>query len=114
VNQESQNASGSSDDERLSGIVTPTASDRFDPRWLARLSWNRVVTATTATRTPFLSAAAIGSDCAAGSYARWAFGITPARSIFFIESTVNSELGALPAITTIRIESLFFGPFVTF
>jgi hypothetical protein len=26
------------------GIITLTASYRFDPRWFARLSWNRVVT----------------------------------------------------------------------
>ena len=35
---------GGTDDERVSGIVTLTGSYRFDPRWFARLSWNRVVT----------------------------------------------------------------------
>lgn len=44
VSQENQTANGSKDDERLSGIVTLTASYRFDPRWFARLSWNRIVT----------------------------------------------------------------------
>jgi len=44
VNQDSRAASGSNDDERLSGIVTLTASYRFAPRWFARFSWNRIVT----------------------------------------------------------------------
>ena len=39
----SQENSGS-DDDRVAGIITLTASYRFDPRWFARLSWNRVVT----------------------------------------------------------------------
>src|SRR6266567_3049784 len=50
----------------------------------------------------------------AGPHARCRAGITPACSISLIDSTVNSELGVLPAITTIRIESLFLGPLVTF
>ena len=43
VNQEHA-AAVASDDERVSGLVTLTASYRFDPRWFARISWNRVVT----------------------------------------------------------------------
>lgn len=31
-------------DEALAGIVTATSSLRFDRHWLARVSWNRVVT----------------------------------------------------------------------
>lgn len=40
----SQEDSGSDDDESVSGIVTLTGSYRFDPHWLVRLSWNRIVT----------------------------------------------------------------------
>jgi hypothetical protein len=44
VSQENQVAGRAEEDERLSGIVTLTASYRFDPHWFARLSWNRIVT----------------------------------------------------------------------
>src|SRR5439155_8661548 len=40
--------------------------------------------------------------------------IAPAASILRIDSFVNSELGALPPITNIRVEYLLFGPRVTF
>src|SRR6267143_2067531 len=41
-------------------------------------------------------------------------GIAPAASISRIDLSVNSELGAFPPITNIRVEYLFFGPRVTF
>jgi hypothetical protein len=40
----SQENDDSGDDERVSGILTLTGSYRFDPHWVARLSWDRVVT----------------------------------------------------------------------
>jgi hypothetical protein len=33
-----------SEDKRVSGILSLSASYRFDPRWFARLSFNRIVT----------------------------------------------------------------------
>ena len=44
VNEETGTAGRRSDDDRVSGIATLTASWRLDSRWFARVSWNRVVT----------------------------------------------------------------------
>jgi len=41
---ESESSTADEEDEYVSGLVTLTFSYRFDRRWLARLSWNRVVT----------------------------------------------------------------------
>ena len=41
-------------------------------------------------------------------------GHTPLRSSSSMDSLVNSALGALPPMTNIRIERLFFGPLLTF
>ena len=44
VNKEHLAETGNEDDERISGIITLTGSYRIDANWLARLSWNRIVT----------------------------------------------------------------------
>ncbi len=44
VAKQNRISDASEHEQRVSGIVTLTGSYRFGPRWLARLSWNRVVT----------------------------------------------------------------------
>jgi hypothetical protein len=44
VNKEQHASNSEGNDERLSGILTTTASYRFNPQWFARLSWNRIMT----------------------------------------------------------------------
>lgn len=44
INKEHLVNNGSDDDERISGILTPTVSYRFRNQWLTRLSWNRIIT----------------------------------------------------------------------
>lgn len=44
INKEHRADNDDTGDERVSAILTTTASYRFDSHWLSRLSWNRVMT----------------------------------------------------------------------
>jgi len=44
ISQNDDRATNRTGDGRVSGLVSVSASYRFDARWLVRLTWNRVAT----------------------------------------------------------------------